>query len=68
MSRFDELIDRRQSSSRKWDGYKDAGIPGDALPLWVADMDFKTLDEVTEALVSRAESGVYGYPFFEEGT
>ncbi len=68
MSRFDELIDRRQSSSRKWDGYKDAGIPGDALPLWVADMDFKTLDEVTEALVSRAESGVYGYPLIEEGT
>ena len=51
---FDELIDRSDSRSIKW------SKPG-VLPMWVADMDFKTVPEVTEALVKRASNGVFGY-------
>ena len=52
---FDELIDRRGTNSLKWD------IPEGHLPMWVADMDFKTAPEITEAILRRAEHGVFGY-------
>lgn len=42
----------------KWDGEGDAD---DVLPLWVADMDFRTAPAVTEAVTRRAESGIFGY-------
>ena len=58
---FDELIDRTNSGSVKWS-------KPDVLPMWVADMDFKTVPEVTEALTKRASHGVFGYaatpPYF----
>ena len=52
---FDELIDRRGTNSLKWD------IPEGELPMWVADMDFKTAPEITEAILRRADHGVFGY-------
>lgn len=52
---FDEIIDRRNSNSLKWD------VKADELPMWVADMDFRTAPGVTEALVKRAQSGIFGY-------
>ncbi|MBD1423475.1 MalY/PatB family protein [Sphingobacterium chuzhouense] len=51
---FDELIDRTNTGSVKWS-------KPDVLPMWVADMDFKTVPEVTQALVNRASHGVFGY-------
>ncbi|MDR1931148.1 MAG: aminotransferase class I/II-fold pyridoxal phosphate-dependent enzyme [Treponema sp.] len=53
---FDEVIDRRGSSSLKWDTVKDGVIP-----LWVADMDFPCLSELREALAERAAHPFYGY-------
>lgn len=52
---FDLKTDRRNTGSLKWD------IKENELPLWVADMDFETVPEVTEALTKRAKSGIFGY-------
>ena len=52
---FDKLTDRRGSNSLKWD------ITERELPMWVADMDFETAPEITEALKKRAEHGIFGY-------
>ena len=54
---FDTLIERRNTSSEKWERY--AGR--DILPLWVADMDFRSPPAVIEALHQRVEHGVFGY-------
>ncbi len=52
---FDRLTDRRGSNSLKWD------VTERELPMWVADMDFETAPEITEALKKRAEHGIFGY-------
>ena len=54
---FDQLIPRRGTNSVKWDEEPAADI----LPMWVADMDFRTAPCVVEALRRRVEHGVYGY-------
>jgi len=54
---FDQVIDRRHTESVKWHYYGE-----DALPLWVADMDFVSPEPVVRALRERAEHGIYGYP------
>lgn len=61
---FDELIDRHGTGSLKWDALKDRFGSEDLLPLWVADMDFRAPEPVVNALVSRAEQGIYGYSTF----
>jgi cystathionine beta-lyase len=60
---FDRLIERRGTSSLKWDfNSRFAGSAAqDLIPLWVADMDFPAPVEVVEALRRRVEHGVYGY-------
>jgi cystathionine beta-lyase len=60
---FDQLIDRRNSDSIKWNAY-----PEDVLPLWVADMDFVSPEPVIRALKARVEHGVFGYPVGLGGT
>lgn len=57
MSIFDTAPDRRNSGSYKWDSATDADI----IPLWVADMDFKTAPAVINALERRVNHGVFGY-------
>lgn len=52
---FDTVNDRRSEFSMKWD------VKDGELPMWVADMDFKTAPEITEAIVKRAERGIFGY-------
>jgi cystathionine beta-lyase len=52
---LDQIIDRRDSDSVKWHYY------GDALPLWVADMDFPAPEPVLAALRQRIEHGIFGY-------
>lgn len=54
---FDGIIPRRGSNSIKWDGAEDDGV----LPMWVADMDFRAVPAVTEALRRRVEHGIFGY-------
>ena len=54
--------DRRGSGSYKWDS-----IPSpDMIPLWVADMDFKTAPCVIEALARRVDHGVFGYTLVDD--
>jgi cystathionine beta-lyase len=53
---FDEIIYRRNTNSAKWDLERD-----DLLPMWVADMDFKSPPEVIAALEERVQHGVFGY-------
>ena len=71
--RFDEVIDRKGTHCYKWEFvleetkavYSDQADPARGqdrlLPLWVADMDFRSPPAVIEALVARAEQGVFGY-------
>lgn len=54
---FDELIDRSNTDSFKWDKYKDRDI----IPLWVADMDFKAAPPILTALENVTKQGVIGY-------
>lgn len=54
---FDEIIPRSGTNSYKWDSAGDA----DVLPMWVADMDFRTAPPVVEALKKRVEHGIFGY-------
>lgn len=60
---FDEFVDRKNSDSAKWSQLEEYKGKKDILPMWVADMDFKSPREVIEALKSRAEHGVFGYPY-----
>ncbi len=53
---FDQVHDRKNTLSIKYDVVKE-----DMLSMWVADMDFKTCDEVIAALKKCAEHGIYGY-------
>jgi len=61
MSRFDEVIDRRGTGSVKWDMAKQFGMPEHVLPMWVADMDFRSPECVRDALYRVAEHGIWGY-------
>ena len=54
---FDEIIPRRGTHSIKWELDSDP----DVLPMWVADMDFRTAPPVVEALLRRVEHGIFGY-------
>ena len=57
---FDKVIDRSNSYSIKYEPSW-RGKPSDVLPLWVADMDFAAPPCVQEAIMRRAEHGIYGY-------
>jgi cystathionine beta-lyase len=54
---FDLPVDRSDTASEKWDKYKGRDI----IPLWVADMDFRSPPAVIEALHERVDHGVFGY-------
>ena len=54
---FEHFPDRRSTESVKWGVY-----PADVLPMWVADMDFRSPEPVIAALKERVDHGVFGYP------
>ncbi len=56
---FNEVIDRTHSDSEKWHKYANQ----DVIPLWVADVDFKSPPAVIEALQTRVAQGVFGYGY-----
>lgn len=57
---FDQVIERRGSGCIKYD-YHPEGAPADLIPLWVADMDFRSPPAVLEALKDAAQHGIFGY-------
>lgn len=54
---FTTLPERRSTGSLKWDKYRDRDI----LPMWVADMDFRSPPQVIDSLQQRVDQGVFGY-------
>ncbi len=64
MPNFDEIVDRTQSHCEKWDKYKGQ----DVIPMWVADMDFRSPRCIIDALHVRVEHGIFGYTDIDEGT
>ena len=52
---FDNLVNRKNSGSYKWD------VKENELPMWVADMDFHVLPEIKEAIIKRLDIDAYGY-------
>jgi cysteine-S-conjugate beta-lyase len=58
---FDQLLDRRNTASYKWDQLTALFGGEDVLPLWVADMDFPSAQPIVDAVVRRAQEGIYGY-------
>lgn len=63
---FNLIVDRKNTNSLKYDFAKERGKAADILPLWVADMDFPTVPEVTEALVKASRYGIFGYTEVKE--
>lgn len=66
MFNFDEVIDRKGTNCAKWDTIQQNHKPEDILPMWVADMDFKSPIAIQEALKERISQGVYGYSFISD--
>lgn len=58
---FDEVVNRRYSNCAKWTRYGE-----DVLPMWVADMDFKSPPAMLEAMQKRLDHGVFGYEWPNE--
>ena len=60
---FDEVIDRTNHHSVKWDEMKTkfGDIPNEVLPMWIADMEFRSPKPVIEAIKKAAEHGIFGY-------
>ncbi|MFF2094325.1 MalY/PatB family protein [Paenibacillus sp. NPDC058174] len=63
---FDQIFNRRNTRSYKWDDMKKLFGSSELLPLWVADMDFGCPPAVRKAVTDRAEMGIYGYTFFSD--
>lgn len=58
---FDEIIDRSNNLSAKYDERVKKFGTNDVIPLWIADMDFRVATPIIEALKKRAEEGIWGY-------
>ena len=54
---FDTPVERRTTDSEKWGKYAE-----DVIPMWVADMDFRSPQPIIQALHERVEHGIFGYP------
>jgi len=60
---FDQIINRRESESIKWNLYEE-----DVLPLWVADTDFISPPSIVSSLRERVNHGIFGYPKIQDST
>lgn len=58
---FDEIIVRKGTDCLKYDFAVRRGKPEDVLPLWVADMDFRTSSYIEDAVIERTKHGIFGY-------
>ena len=64
---FDRIVNRRNTRSLKYDFAARRGYPEDVLPLWVADMDFRTSSYVEDALAELTRHNIYGYSNTQPG-
>ncbi|MEG1574776.1 MAG: MalY/PatB family protein [Bacteroidales bacterium] len=64
---FDEVIERRGTQSLKYDTEEKLWGRNDLLPLWVADMDFRTPPFVVDAIRLRLEHEILGYTVAQTG-
>lgn len=60
---FDEIVDRTNTNCIKYDARATFFGNADVLPLWVADMDFRTPDFIVDAIKKRADHEIFGYTF-----
>ncbi len=60
MYNFDKIVDRRNTNSIKWDTNQNA------LPMWIADMDFEVCPDIVEALQKRLDNHIYGYSYIPD--
>ncbi|HAG04376.1 MAG TPA: aminotransferase [Lachnospiraceae bacterium] len=58
---FDKTVNRKNTDCLKYDFALRRGMPEDVLPLWVADMDFKTSSYIEDALIERTKHAIFGY-------
>lgn len=58
---FDKIIERKNTQCKKFDDLQQIFGTGEALPLWVADMDFQTAEPIIDALTEKAAHGIFGY-------
>ena len=58
---LDDDIDRRGTHCEKWDACGEVFGRDDVIPMWVADMDFRTVPEVAQAIQARAQHAIFGY-------
>ena len=58
---FDEVIDRKNTNCLKYDFAVERHRPADVLPLWVADMDFKTASPILDVIKETTNHGIFGY-------
>ena len=61
MSNFDHIINRVGYNSKKWDACEETFGDKEIIPMWIADMDFRVPEKVTEAIEARAAHGIFGY-------
>lgn len=66
MYQFNQAASRLHTGSTKWDRYESRYQLQDVIPLWVADMDFECLPEVSKAIIHRAKHKIYGYTDVQE--
>ncbi|MDI7743945.1 MalY/PatB family protein [Lysinibacillus fusiformis] len=73
MFNFDELFDRKNTNSLKWDQFKDRlkmqynlEDASDILPMWVADMDFSIPKVVSDAIKERLDHPIFGYSYVSD--
>ncbi|WP_316571574.1 PatB family C-S lyase [Neobacillus sp. YIM B06451] len=60
---FNEVINRLNTGSIKWEMNKEIYGTNDVLPMWIADMDFRPPQELIDAVQERVEHGIFGYTF-----
>ncbi|PIE98809.1 MAG: cystathionine beta-lyase [Treponema sp.] len=60
---FDEIIDRKENYSAKFEEAELHYGTNDIIPLWIADMDFKTAQPIIDAIIKRANQGIFGYTY-----
>lgn len=63
MQNFDEIIDRKNTNCVKHDGMESFIGAKDAIPMWVADMDFRTPKFIIDSIKKRLEHEILGYTF-----
>ncbi len=58
---FDTITDRKDTDCLKYDFTSERHVPEDVHSYWIADMDFPTAPAITEAIIKRAQHGIFGY-------